>query len=259
MDQKSSLLKGAGRILQKNPAGLLGAAAWPYLGVFVAAAIARVLILRYASLDDSPMEPLALWNSVGSLAKVGIILSYFFYTSVAQGLALAGVSAMTWESCLGGNTTFLHGFLEVRGRFLRVIALSFLVGFWTTLLASVVPVVGPFVVQTIFLPNAVVLLMVEKPPLGVLEAFRRSLGLMGGSLATILAVAVLSAATFAGLIAVLIRLRISTSVSPVFFTFATLVSFILVLPPAVALILGVMLTSSYYGRRFRATEAGVLA
>jgi len=46
----------------------------------------------------------------------------------------------------------------------------------------------------------------------------------------------------------------STGVSGVFFTFAALVSFILVVPPAIALILGVVLASSYYDRRFRATD-----
>src|SRR5438270_12018640 len=99
MDQKSSLLKRAWRVLQKNPAALLVAAEWPYLALFVVAATARVFIIRYASLADSPTEPLALWRSMGPLAKVGIVPSYFLYTSVPQGLAVAGVCVVTWEHC----------------------------------------------------------------------------------------------------------------------------------------------------------------
>ena len=84
MDQKSSLLKRVWQVLQENPAGLLVAAEWPYVIMFVAAAIARAFIIRYASLSDSAMEPLALWRSIGPLAKVGIVLCYFFYTSGAS-------------------------------------------------------------------------------------------------------------------------------------------------------------------------------
>ena len=254
MDQTASLLKRGWRVLQKNPAGLLAAAAWPYLGVFVAAAIARAFILRYANLDDSPTEPLALWNSAGPLTRVGIVLSYLFYISVSQSLAVAGVSVMSLEDNLGGNSTFLRALVQVGRRLFPLIALSFLVGFLTTLLASIVPLVGPFIVQTIFLPSAVVVLMLEKTRVGVFTSFRTSLGLTADALPTIIGVGIVGVGAFAAITAGLIRVRMSTGVSGVFFTFAALVSFILVVPPAIALILGVVLASSYYDRRFRATD-----
>ena len=152
----------------------------------------------------------------------------------------------------------LHAFVEVRRKFFPLIGLSFVVGFSATLLGGVFPF-GNFVVQTFLLPSAVVVLMLEKPGLGVITAFRTGLSLTGDSLATIFGVDVVSAGAVAGLYAVLIKARMSNTVSPVFFTFANLVSFFLVLPSAVALILGVVLTSFYYDRRMRTTAPRVVA
>jgi len=252
VDQKSSL-KRARRVLRRNPLALLGTAEWPYLIVFGAAVIARSLILRYASLDNAPAEPMDLWRSMGPSAKVGIVLSYFFYTSVPQGFAVAGVSVVTWRNYRCGSTPLLHELFEVRPRFFSLIALSFLVGFVTTLLTSVVPVVGPFIMHTILLPAAVVVLIQEKPRPGVLAALRTSLSLTANSLAIIFGVVVVSVGAFVGLYAVLIRVTMSPGVPRVFVTFAVLASFILVVQPAVALILGVALTSSYCDRCFPAT------
>ena len=253
MDQRLSLLKPAWRVVQKNPAALLVAAGWPYLALFAAVAIAEALILRYVDFAKTPTDPLGLWRTMGPWAKVGIVLSYFFYTSVPQGLAVGGVSVVTWKNCLSENTALLHELLEVRQRFFPLIVLSFLVGFVTTLLASVFPVVGPFIMQTILLPAAVVVTIHEKPRLGVLAALSTGLSLAANSLAIIFGVVVVSLGAFAGLYAVLIRLIMSPSVPPVIVPFAVLASFILVLPPAIALVLGVVLTLSYYHRRFPAT------
>jgi hypothetical protein len=254
MDQKSSLLNRAWRVLQKNPAALLGAAQWPYLAVFAAAAIARAFLLGYVDLATAPTEPLEFWRSLGPLVKVGIVVSYFLYTSVPQGLAVAGISVVTWEGYLGGNAGLWHGLLEVRRRFLVLLALSFVVGFASLWLGVVAPIFGQFVIHTLFLPTAVVVLILERPRLSIWKALRTSLSWtipIRWLLPLVLSVAVGLAGLLLSL--VLFRVRISLSLPPAFFTFAVLVVFILIVQPTIALVLGITLTLSYYDRRSPAT------
>jgi hypothetical protein len=254
MDPKSSLLNRAWRVLQKDPAALLVAAQWPYLAVFAAAAIARALILRYVDLAAAPTEPLELWRSQGPLARVGMVVSYPLCTSVPQALAVAGISVVTWESCLGGNTGLWHGLLEVRRRFLVLLALSFVVGFASMFLGVVA-----VIFQTLFLPTAVVVLIMERPRLSIWGALRTSLNwttpirwLLPLVLSVPMGLAFL-------LFPLAYRVRSSLSLPPAFFTFAVLVVFILIVPPTIALVLGITLTLSYYDRRSPATALPVVA
>jgi len=183
-----------------------------------------------------------------------MFVSYFLYTSVPQGLAVAGVSVVTWEGCLGGNTGLWHALAEVQRRFLELLALSFVVGFASLWLGVVVPIFGQFVIHTLFVPTAVVVLIMERPQLSVWETVRASLN-WTAPIRWLLPLVLSVALGLAGLLLslVLFRVRIGLNLPPALSTFAVLVVFILIVQPIVALVLGIVLTLSYHGRPSPAT------
>ena len=128
---------------------------------------------------------------------------------------------------------------------------------WFGVVASIF---GQFVIHMLFLPTAVVVLIMERPPLSAWETLRTSLNSTAPirwQLPLVLSVALGLAGLLLSL--VLFRVRIILSLLPALFTFAVLVVFILIVQSVVALVLGIVLTLSYHDRLCSATALPELA
>jgi hypothetical protein len=170
--QPSSVLNRSLLVIRKRFLRLWWAAAWPYL-VMGTCFLIYGLVLRAFANTHEPTDPVTLWNSLGWLTKLGLVLYYLASISLPPGFAAAGVTSVVWAEApsVGEKSpTFVPG---IRPVFLRLVAVSLCIGAACAMTSMffLVPGILAFAILSFVIP----VLVIENTTIG--NAVRRGFDL----------------------------------------------------------------------------------
>jgi len=170
-------------VLRRRLILLMGAFAAPYccvLAVLYGVGIAIRTVMHWSG-SAQLIDPRELWNSLGLLPKLGVLLGFCLSAFSPYAVGMAGVTLVTWEDRQAKTPTAGQIAARVWPLVPRLIVLGFLTGVGT-LFGSFILVI-PGILIAAFTAFAVPSLVIEK--MNVLKALRRSIMLTKPEIFTI--------------------------------------------------------------------------